>query len=143
MADTITHDMMLRLALKYVKQGREAEREYEEAREDAYRHGLNFPYCKHGTFIGDPYGADYLCGYCESGEDTDLYATSLALAKNATKDDQETIAAIDSLIGNVIGTIARHRELRQDDDLYMAAIDLNRALTQRRKAILAKYGKGY
>jgi hypothetical protein len=24
--------------------------------------------CKHGTFIGNPYGADYLCGWCESGE---------------------------------------------------------------------------
>lgn len=24
--------------------------------------------CIHGTFIGNPYGADYLCGACESGE---------------------------------------------------------------------------
>lgn len=24
-------------------------------------------YCKHGTYIGDPYGPDHLCGYCESG----------------------------------------------------------------------------
>tara|TARA_R100000700_G_scaffold33891_1_gene41777 strand:- start:450 stop:878 length:429 start_codon:yes stop_codon:yes gene_type:complete len=22
-------------------------------------------YCKHGTNVGDPYGPDYLCGYCE------------------------------------------------------------------------------
>ena len=24
-------------------------------------------YCKHGTYIGDPYGPDYLCGACEGG----------------------------------------------------------------------------
>lgn len=24
-------------------------------------------YCKHGANIGDPYGPDYLCGYCEDG----------------------------------------------------------------------------
>lgn len=23
--------------------------------------------CPHGTFIGNPYGADYMCGACESG----------------------------------------------------------------------------
>jgi hypothetical protein len=22
-------------------------------------------YCKHGTFVGDPYGPDYICGQCE------------------------------------------------------------------------------
>jgi hypothetical protein len=26
-------------------------------------------YCRHGVFIGDPYGPDYLCGACESGDD--------------------------------------------------------------------------
>lgn len=25
-------------------------------------------HCKHGTYIGDPYGADYLCQWCENGE---------------------------------------------------------------------------
>jgi hypothetical protein len=25
-------------------------------------------YCKHGNFIGNPYGGDYLCHYCEMGE---------------------------------------------------------------------------
>jgi len=25
--------------------------------------------CKHGTFIGNPYGGDYLCGWCESGDE--------------------------------------------------------------------------
>jgi hypothetical protein len=25
--------------------------------------------CVHGTFIGNPYGGDYLCGRCESGDE--------------------------------------------------------------------------
>lgn len=24
-------------------------------------------HCRHGVFVGDPYGPDYLCGYCEDG----------------------------------------------------------------------------
>ena len=24
-------------------------------------------YCVHGTFLGNPYGADYMCGWCEDG----------------------------------------------------------------------------
>jgi hypothetical protein len=26
-------------------------------------------YCRHGNYIGDPYGADILCGACENGDD--------------------------------------------------------------------------
>jgi hypothetical protein len=25
-------------------------------------------YCRHGNYIGDPYGADYMCGACENGD---------------------------------------------------------------------------
>jgi hypothetical protein len=30
---------------------------------------LNNPnyYCEHGNFTGNPFGGDYLCGWCESG----------------------------------------------------------------------------
>ena len=24
-------------------------------------------FCKHGTYIGTPHGADHMCGYCEDG----------------------------------------------------------------------------
>ena len=24
--------------------------------------------CKHGTYVGDAYGPDYICGQCEDGE---------------------------------------------------------------------------
>jgi hypothetical protein len=31
--------------------------------------------CKHGTYIGDPYGPDYLCYWCEIGEDPPIRTT--------------------------------------------------------------------
>jgi len=34
-----------------------------QAREERYRASL---YCEHGTYIGDAWGPDYLCGRCES-----------------------------------------------------------------------------
>jgi hypothetical protein len=37
--------------------------EAREAREAEYQASL---YCKHGTYVGDAWGADYLCGRCES-----------------------------------------------------------------------------
>ena len=37
--------------------------EAREAREAEYQDSL---YCKHGTYVGDAWGADYLCGRCES-----------------------------------------------------------------------------
>lgn len=30
-------------------------------------------YCEHGTPIGDPFGPDYLCGYCEEGVSMDEF----------------------------------------------------------------------
>jgi hypothetical protein len=24
--------------------------------------------CKHGTYVGNPYGPDYMCGACEGGD---------------------------------------------------------------------------
>ncbi len=34
-------------------------------------------YCKHGTFIGNPYGADYMCGWCEDGVSDQEYEEHL------------------------------------------------------------------
>lgn len=34
---------------------------------DDGRYGGN--YCKHGTYIGTPGGADFMCGACEAGEE--------------------------------------------------------------------------
>jgi hypothetical protein len=35
-------------------------------------------YCVHGTFTGNPYGADYLCHYCEMGYSAEEYAQEQA-----------------------------------------------------------------
>jgi hypothetical protein len=40
------------------------------AYEQKYPQGwVNIPgdLCKHGRFVGDPYGPDYICGECEDG----------------------------------------------------------------------------
>src|SRR5690606_40811521 len=29
-------------------------------------------YCKHGNYIGTPYGADYMCHWCEMGEEPEV-----------------------------------------------------------------------
>lgn len=34
-------------------------------------------YCKHGTFIGDPYGPDYMCWACEEGLTDEEWAEHL------------------------------------------------------------------
>lgn len=36
-------------------------------------------YCKHGSYIGTPGGADYLCGACESGADTFIEGVEIVL----------------------------------------------------------------
>lgn len=34
-------------------------------------------YCRHGRFIGNPYGADYMCFYCEMGYSDEEYAEEI------------------------------------------------------------------
>jgi hypothetical protein len=38
-----------------------------QEREDRERAAHRASYCRHGNYIGNPYGADYMCGQCESG----------------------------------------------------------------------------
>lgn len=37
-------------------------------------HRVDTSYCRHGTFIGDPYGPDYLCHWCEEPDGDHQYA---------------------------------------------------------------------
>ena len=34
-------------------------------------------YCRHGSYIGDPYGPDYMCHACEMGYSDEEYCTQL------------------------------------------------------------------
>lgn len=39
---------------------------------DAVRAGIipaDSVYCRHGNYVGNPYGGDYMCGRCEDGDD--------------------------------------------------------------------------
>lgn len=38
-------------------------------------------YCRHGNFVGDPYGPDYMCGWCEDGYDPSIYELALDEAR--------------------------------------------------------------
>lgn len=38
-------------------------------------------YCRHGSFVGDPYGGDYLCAKCEDG--VSVYQEAIAEAHAA------------------------------------------------------------
>lgn len=60
--------------------------------EDDLLHDSN--YCRHGQFIGNPYGADYMCGWCESGEEPPTQAEEDAwtLAEAERKYDHLVIA---------------------------------------------------
>ena len=34
-------------------------------------------WCRHGTYIGDPYGPDYMCHYCEMGYSDEDYEAEM------------------------------------------------------------------
>jgi hypothetical protein len=62
----------------------EAKKRAREAFKRLHNYDLRWPanggYCKHGGYVGDPYGPDYMCGTCEAG------ISALELALNAAKD---------------------------------------------------------
>ena len=65
----VNKQKLLAKELKAIKRWKADQIEWEESREARMRskyRSRDEDYCKHGTYIGDPYGADYLCGYCES-----------------------------------------------------------------------------
>jgi hypothetical protein len=84
--EVINHRMMLRRAARIMADIRRNNEEfYEDRRQNGWT-SLN-PHCKHGTFIGDPYGADYLCGYCEDG--TSDYEIAIGQAHQEAARDGE------------------------------------------------------
>lgn len=40
---------------------------YGDIEPDAQDYASDRDYCRHGRYVGNPWGADYMCGYCESG----------------------------------------------------------------------------
>lgn len=66
------------VALALVKRAKEYRQQYYS------RKGWQ-EYCVHGVYIGTPYGADYMCGKCEDGEPSSLYAEALREAEKRTE----------------------------------------------------------
>ena len=75
-------------------------------------------YCRHGVYIGDPYGPDFLCGYCESGvSDYEYVIGSVkAEASGAQRRYREALSALG------LYTDALHRAYEREDTI--AAIPL-------------------
>jgi hypothetical protein len=66
---------------------------YDESDRDEERY-----YCSHGTFIGNPYGADYMCHFCELGYSDDEYRAHVAYMERQTR-SRAMLAELFSHIG--------------------------------------------
>lgn len=62
-------------------------------------------YCRHGSFIGDPYGADYLCHLCEDG--LSVYDEALAEGRQIVVKRLKAIVALHELRDQGIITLPR------------------------------------
>jgi hypothetical protein len=72
-------------------------------------------YCKHGVFIGNPFGGDYMCGWCEDGvswEDFVAYNESAArriMRRNAARSWSDGLLPVQATpqgyLSVVVGTI--------------------------------------
>lgn len=74
----LTPKQLAQFALPVLKRLKQRDAEYYEERQAA---GGWSNYCIHGTYIGDPYGPDYLCGACEDPESYSTYQEAIALAR--------------------------------------------------------------
>jgi hypothetical protein len=56
--------------------------------------------CVHGTFIGNPNGADYMCGYCESGDEPptreEIVEASIRMLERADAEYERIMASLRS-----------------------------------------------
>lgn len=65
---TINPQKLLRVALEEIKSIKRRYAELEEDNRARAKDGwARSNYCVHGTYIGDPYGGDFLCWACEDG----------------------------------------------------------------------------
>ena len=86
-------NLTIKTALNYVAA--------EKARREEYRNREGWQeHCIHGTYIGTPFGADYMCGRCEDGAPENVYAEALARAKENVKRYRECVSALSDLILN-------------------------------------------
>lgn len=101
-------------ALPIIRQLKQRDAEYYEERERERRlptHRRSYDwqsYCHHGTYVGDPYGADYMCGRCEDG--LSIYDEATAEAHVIVQRRLTAIACLWQLDG--LGVLGNDDELR-------------------------------
>jgi hypothetical protein len=118
-------------------------------------------YCKHGTYVGDPCGADFICGACEDGlcqhykkvsgfswEDTEgcvrcgippkprIYASLEEAQRVARLRDVVTFNS-DETAFSVLTT--RDKMTEADAQAHIARVRLSNALPENRAAVQQKY----
>lgn len=113
--DTLTK----KVALGILRERKSLFAEIEEQRIAAYNRRENFPYCQHGTFIGDPYGPDYMCGECEMGESEDERLIAIHRAKKTVKDYTDGIVLLSQI---------RRMVDESDNETFDALLTLRRAI---------------
>lgn len=89
------------IALHQIKALKQRNEDYYAEREANYRLPVRErsfdwqSYCRHGSYIGDPYGGDYLCGACEEG--LSLYEEAVAVVRQAEHEYEEILSLIPAL----------------------------------------------
>jgi hypothetical protein len=108
--------VLAQLALPILKELKQRDAEYWANREAQYALPVRErdfdwqSYCRHGAYIGDPYGADYLCGACEDG--ASVYDEAIA---EASVTYRRWLAALDHLTA-----LVNLRVIDQDTALKLA-----------------------
>jgi hypothetical protein len=112
-----------RAALPILAQLKQRDADYYAEREADRRKPVNErsfdwqSYCRHGSYIGDPYGADYLCWKCEDG--ISVYDEALAVGRQRVlKRKRATVALLELKDQGLI-------TWEHDTDLFMAVFEIN------------------
>lgn len=71
---------------------------YAQHEADVRRYGWSNE-CRHGTNIGNPYGADLMCGYCEDAIPMEIYWFAIAAAKREIEAEEAPRRRIEMLYG--------------------------------------------
>jgi hypothetical protein len=134
-SERVSHEQILDRAAFYLRTLKAQRAEFEEDRRE---HGWTArnPYCVHGTYIGDPYGADYICGLCEDG--TTDYQIALAWAHRDAEVTNNALAVLDEAY---MAIVRAHVVLRDSLDASSAAGVLLGFYLTKEKEIRERWGK--
>lgn len=85
---------------------------------DAQDYASDSNYCSHGTYIGNAWGADYICGYCEDGVSAEQFA-EIVREREAERQREFDQREGFSLIGRMQKRLHRIENLTKDERGYI------------------------